>query len=993
MARERRNIFFVLFTLSGFSGLIYESIWTHYLKLFLGHAAYAQTLVLAIFMGGMAIGSWLCSRYSGKWRNLLRGYAVTEGVIGICALVFHDIFARSIQLSYTAVIPWLAEPALITAYKWTLSAFLILPQSILLGMTFPLMSAGILRLFPERPGRSVAMLYFTNSIGAAVGVLTSGFLLIRLVGLPGTIRFAGLINIALAAVVWALSRGLGGTESVSGTVRDTAAEPRWSSHSVFLLLASLVTGTASFIYEIGWIRMLTLVLGSTTHAFELMLSAFIFGLAFGGLWLQRRIDLIARPVRFLALVQMIMGTLALSTLLLYGHTFDVMQWIVTGVAKTDAGYALFNLSSSAIALAIMLPTTFCAGMTLPLITLLLLKDGHGERSIGAVYGANTVGAIIGVFFAIHIGMPVFGLKGLISCGAGLDIGLGIALLWSRSAAFTNLRQPALLTALGVGSVAATMLFVQLDFYKMGSGVYRAGELLDRKTQKLDYYRDGKTASVTLVENKMGVRFIRTNGKTDAAVMMYEERLPAIDEPTMILLGVIPMALNPHAETAAAIGFGSGLTSHTMLSNPLIREVDTVEIERSMIEAAQYFRPRNELVYSDPRSHVYIDDAKTFFSTHQKKYDLIVSEPSNPWVSGVAGLFSGEFYGLIRRHMNDDGLFVQWVQLYETNVDLLASVLKAVAGNFSDYVVYACNDVDIMIIARQKGANSTPDLDILKSPAIAAALRRINIAGPQDIALRKVGNKESLGRLLQSFSIRANSDYHPVLDQNAGQARFLGTTAFELLDLVRLPFPTLEMLKGAVPPWQRTEITRSLDFEKSQAAVTAMALRDYFVSGSFNPRYGYIPESSKQDAVSVKELFSGCGSVSSQNARLGSLFITAINMIPYLTPSELADVWQALDAGPCAQTLSRPIRESVELFKAISRRDGPEMSAAARTLLENNPNLSPSTVRYAVAAGMTGNLMQGKKKDSLELWERYKQFMIGNDKPDLQFRLLVAESES
>jgi len=169
LARERRNIFFVLFTLSGFSGLIYESIWTHYLKLFLGHAAYAQTLVLAIFMGGMAIGSWLCSRYSGKWRNLLRGYAVTEGVIGICALVFHDIFARSIQLSYTAVIPWLAEPALITAYKWTLSAFLILPQSILLGMTFPLMSAGILRLFPERPGRSVAMLYFTNSIGAAVG--------------------------------------------------------------------------------------------------------------------------------------------------------------------------------------------------------------------------------------------------------------------------------------------------------------------------------------------------------------------------------------------------------------------------------------------------------------------------------------------------------------------------------------------------------------------------------------------------------------------------------------------------------------------------------------------------------------------------------------------------------------------------------------------------------------------------------------------------------
>src|SRR5512147_2246579 len=194
----------LLFTASGFSGLIYESIWSNYLKLFLGHAAYAQTLVLAIFMGGMAIGSALSSRYSVRWKNLLFVYAATEGIIGLCALPFHAAFDRTIDFSYVTIIPHLNNPAAVNAFKWTISALMILPQSVLLGMTFPLMSAGMLRLFPDRPGSTVAMLYFTNSIGAAAGVLVSGFVLIRLVGLPGTMGIAGLINISLAAIVWFL---------------------------------------------------------------------------------------------------------------------------------------------------------------------------------------------------------------------------------------------------------------------------------------------------------------------------------------------------------------------------------------------------------------------------------------------------------------------------------------------------------------------------------------------------------------------------------------------------------------------------------------------------------------------------------------------------------------------------------------------------------------------------------------------------------------------
>ena len=200
-----RGAFYVLFTASGFAGLIYESIWTHYLKLFLGHAAYAQSLVLVVFMGGMAAGAALCARYSARIANPLVGYAVIEALIGLAALAFHALFVALTDWSHLWLLPALGEEWLALGAKLALCCLLILPQSVLLGMTFPLMSAGLARAHPRAAGESVAMLYFTNSLGAAAGVLTSGFVLIAWVGLPGTLRTAGVLNLLIAAAVWLLA--------------------------------------------------------------------------------------------------------------------------------------------------------------------------------------------------------------------------------------------------------------------------------------------------------------------------------------------------------------------------------------------------------------------------------------------------------------------------------------------------------------------------------------------------------------------------------------------------------------------------------------------------------------------------------------------------------------------------------------------------------------------------------------------------------------------
>lgn len=263
--------------------------------------------------------------------------------------------------------------------------------------------------------------------------------------------------------------------------------------------------------------MLSLVLGATTHSFELMLSAFITGLAFGGLWIEQRIDRVNEPIRFSGYVQLIMGALALLTIPVYVMSFEWMPWIRSALQPSDAGFAGYSIVSHAIALAVMLPTTFMAGMTLPLFTYVLLRKDSGESSIGRIYAANTLGAIA---------------------------------------------------------------------------------------------------------------------------------------------GVLPMAYAPDATHAANIGMGSGQTAHTILGNPRIEVVDTVEIEVEMVNASRHYGEQVARVYDDPRSRIHIEDAKTYFSLNNTVYDFIIAEPSNPWVSGVSSLFSQEFYATVRNCLEDEGIFVQ-----------------------------------------------------------------------------------------------------------------------------------------------------------------------------------------------------------------------------------------------------------------------------------------------------------------------------------------------
>src|SRR4051812_1229968 len=435
------KLLYLLFVLSGAAGLIYESIWTHYLGLFVGHSAYAQIIVLVIFLGGMSLGAFGISRWSERLKEPLYGYVAVEFGAGILGMLFHDVFQAVTGWAYQSLYPWLGgSPGLIIA-KWGIAGSLILPQSVLLGMTFPLMTAGVLRLRSRRPGRTLSLLYFSNSLGAAVGVLVSGFYLVQLAGLPGTLLAAATLNLGVAAatigiIVGARRNNPSPAAPVLQPVGATAAHVDSRQLRQLLLFTALGTAVASFLYEIAWIRMLALVLGSATHSFELMLSAFIFGLAGGGWWIRARIDRLADPLRTLGMVQWTMGLLALATLPLYVSSFDWIASLMKAFARTDAGYTGFTLARYGLCLAIMFPATFCAGMTLPLITRILLRSGSGERAIGSVYAWNTLGSILGVVLGGLVLLPVIGLKPMLIFGAVLDMSIGVLLL-SRSTSFKN----------------------------------------------------------------------------------------------------------------------------------------------------------------------------------------------------------------------------------------------------------------------------------------------------------------------------------------------------------------------------------------------------------------------------------------------------------------------------------------------------------------------------------------------------------------------------
>ena len=838
------TILSLVFVLSGAAGLIYESIWTRYLGLLVGHGAYAQIIVLTIFLGGMSIGAFVVGKLSERLRDPLATYAFIELAIGLIGFAFHDIFVAVTNASYDHIFPSLAgSPHIVVVVKWTLAALLILPQSILLGATFPLMSAGVLRIVPRHPGKVLAELYFANSLGGAIGVLLAGFWLLAAGGLPLTLATAAVVNFVVFLIALGAARfgARVATAPVASApelepVGDTPASAERMTDSVarLLLIVAFGTAVASFIYEISWIRMLSLLLGSATHSFELMLSAFILGLALGARWVRSRADRFADPVRALGIVQCAMGLAALATIPLYLASFGWAASFISALKLTDGGYDLFTFARYVACLVVMLPSTFCAGMTLPLITRMLMRRGDGERAIGIVYASNTLGSIVGVVLAGLVLLPLVGLKVLLVEGAVVDLALGVVLLRVSGAGTRRGMRLAYRAAIVMAvATIASLALNRFDQVVLSSGVYRYGSLPDPRGRHIDFYRDGRTATVAVGHtDPEGFTWIATNGKPDASVDRAwfsprdttKRRVLNGDISTQVLIPVVTLAHMPNARLAAVIGQGSGMTSHFLLASPKLEQVVTIEIEPQMIAGSRLFYPANHRVFDDPRSRFVVDDAKSFFATDARKYDVIISEPSNPWVSGVSGLFTDEFYHRVRGYLTPHGVFGQWLHLYEIDDGLVLSVLSAIHKNFASYSVYLTSNDDMLIVASNQAQLPAPDWNVLTEPGIAADLEGVVPFTPQSLSATHLIERSQLAPLLDHYG-NPNSDYRPVLDLGAERTRFKRVTASGFGTLRVERFDMLAAMFGNRRPFDDAALTTIPEIWQLHALTVGAALRN------------------------------------------------------------------------------------------------------------------------------------------------------------------------
>jgi predicted membrane-bound spermidine synthase len=762
------SIIYLLFAFSGISGLIYEGTWARYLKLFLGHSSYGQILTLCIYMGGLALGSFLAGRVVVRIKKPLLAYATVEVLICFGGMFYHPLYVFATNLFYDSEWSRTLGTGGAEAVKICIATFSTLPVAVLLGMTFPFIAAGLSRRDGDGGKTSLPLLYFTNSLGACFGILLASYILIPTLGNANTLRIAGCINFMLFVFFWRIAKRDDSTllkerqvhfpSSVDGTMPLNA---KW------WLLFSALTGLSSFIYEIVWIRLLSLLMGSSSHSFDQMLSAFILGLALGGLACKKLLAKNFEPLKLLALAQLSMAFFAVCTLY-----FHVPFWIAMNEAnqifnQTSSGYVFWSIFKYALAVLWMVPTSFFAGMTLPILTYWLIKKTNSESFIGSVYGWNTIGAILGSVATGLLLLPVFQLKGALLTGVFIDLILGLVVLfWFFPAYRKNFAFIAVCILVFLPS-----LFMDFNPDRITSGIFRFYRALP-ENEKV-YVRNGKTATISLHEAEKSF-YIKTNGKADASLAKNRDESIGGDELTQSATAFMPMAMRNTPYKAAMIGLGSGMGSHYLLADPLLERLDCVEIEEEMINLAKKgFYPHNHRSFDDPRMFLHIGDARTFFHTQNLSYDLIVSVPSNPWVSGVSSLFSVEFYRHIKRYLNPGGQLVQWLQLYEFSNELLLHIIKALDNSFKYVNVYrAPEELDVIMVASDEPVFQKYIDRFRTDSALVEEFKTIHLPwyffGEQNFLF----NASSIRPVLKM--VDANSEYIPLVDNKAERARFINT---------------------------------------------------------------------------------------------------------------------------------------------------------------------------------------------------------------------------
>lgn len=736
----RRGWFLLLFALSGAAALVYEVVWTRLLTLQIGHGLAAASTVLAAFMGGLAAGAVAGGRIGQRLdpRRALRVYALLEGGIAMAALALPLVLAGLHPV--LSALYANGEGGLAFGTVRLLSSLVLLSiPAAAMGATFPLASRWVVQSaegVPVEAGR----LYAVNTLGAAAGAIATGFILLPSLGLTGATMVGVALNLIAAGGAWWLAGATAAATAPPTAAGSLSTRTRGpvSPGRPWLAAAALgVTGFASLALQVVWTRLLASMLGPTTYAFSAVVALFILGIAGGsaiGAWLARRLR---RPIAALALTIAACATLALVA----AATVDPLLLAVAEiVARPDAGFGQVLVRQWAFAAAVLMPMAITFGLAFPLALAVATRDESSMvADLGVVYAVNTAGAIAGALGAGFVLVPWLGLFETIRLvGALLAIcATGLALVARPGPAWA---------AVGLGIVAGSAAFMvpEWDPRLLSSGAYKYSRALrgpDLRTAltagELQYYREGSTATVA-VRRLTGTTSLSIDGKVDAS--------DAADMLTQRLLAHVPLLLHPDPKQAAILGLGSGVTLGSALTHGLDRAV-VLEISPEVVEASRFFDHVNHRPLADPRTTLVVGDGRTHLQLTDERYDVIVSEPSNPWMAGIATLFTQEFFEAARARLAPGGVLCQWAHTYDISDADLRSIVATFLSVFPDGTLWLVGEADVLLVGStgpltdRLAAIGTP----WQRPGVADDLASVGARSPLAVLSAFIAEGPALGQ--------------------------------------------------------------------------------------------------------------------------------------------------------------------------------------------------------------------------------------------------------
>ncbi len=773
MARESRKLIlpvFALFLLSGATSLAYQVVWTRELIRVFGATSLAISTVLAAFMAGLALGSYAFGHWIDRGGRPLVTYGILELGIGLFALAF-PFMLDALNPLYRGLYPVSGgASAGLTLARFVISFIIVLVPTTLMGGTLPVLSRYVSESLSGLAFR-VGWLYSINTFGAVTGTFLTGFVLLPALGIRATTLIAVGFNCLIFALSMLLARGSGGRRAEAQEAGAGAVARRVTLDEMAVLVAFFFTGVAALSAEVIYTRVLKLVVGTTVYAISTMLTAFLLGLALGSAVFSRIAQRTSRPKLLFAVTAALIGVLIFASTVGFGRLPVAFMDIYEGMNGTWGNLIAVQFMLSF--LVIIVPTFFM-GATFPLVARIYATDlAHVGGRIGTAYAFNTVGAICGSLLGTFVFLSAFGVERGMFAVALIYVVVGVLLFLTVAEGMGRAFRAAVTGAFVVALAALAVFSPKWDQKLMTTavyayaGVYRTteGMLKDVAQRLMMFYDEGPAATVS-VERNLGVVAMRIDGKIDAS--------SGDDMITQELIAHLPLLTHAAPETVLVIGLGSGVTLGSCETHG-VDYIECAELIESVIEAARFFDPYSHDSQADPRARIFVGDGRNHVFLSSRKYDVLISQPTNPWIEGVGDLFTVEYFTACRERLKPGGTMCCWVQVYHMGVDEFRTILKSFIHIFPNTCLWFANESDVILT----GFLGEPRYDLLvermSEPAISADLARVLVDEPEDVLAMFLMDKGDLARYVEGVP-GFHTDDNMLIEFSAGK-RILESTNF------------------------------------------------------------------------------------------------------------------------------------------------------------------------------------------------------------------------